>query len=146
MTPHQFSLDIDKSGTYDIMELSNDDANFEAGYLYSDTDSLNIMSLIENNNITTLALEPVDAKSSLVNGQTKTFSVTVPVGMSDAECESTDWLCFVVLQHNNATFTEMDMTNNLFCHDITSQRECSPRMYFQTYLTFKQNYVTSVLI
>ena len=112
------------AGLYNVLSTAGD-TNYVIKYVLSDT--------LLTDPATAPSMTEVEASDSALNmhieiGESITLRVNITVMFDFDACEAMKYMCFAITTATRASYTESIPTNNLQCADITSLKECYPRM------------------
>ena len=137
---YQFQVGIvnKASALYDVVGLESGKSNYEFLYFY---DSTNQTNGSVDSNVTYPALwDTADTGAWLMSGSSVLINVNISRGMEFDSCANTSYLCMLIRDVADASFTESDLQDNLFCADITMVKQCQPGNYPKHYFLWHPIY------
>ena len=130
---YQFQVGIvnKASALYDVVGLESGKSNYEFFFFYDSTNQTNGSVY---SNMTHLALwDTADTGAWLMSGMSVLLNVNISRGMEFDSCANTSYLCMLIRDAAEASFTEPDLQDNLFCADISMVKQCQPGNYPKHY-------------
>ena len=120
---YQFQVGITNkaSALYDVVGLDIGKSNYEFFYFYEKDNETN-----RNESMLLARWDVIDTGSWLMSGASTLIVVNITQGMEFVGCTETSYLCVLMQDADEASFTETYFSDNLLCTDITIVKECHP--------------------
>ena len=128
---HQFQVGITNKAyaLYDVVGLGIGKSNYEFLYFYEKDNETN-----RNETMLLARWDVIVTGSWLMSGASTLIVVNITQTMEFVGCAETSYLCVLVQDADEASFTETDLLDNLLCTDITIIKECLPGACYKDHL------------
>ncbi len=102
--------------------------NYDVFYLMTNVSVSNGTEALVSPTLLPATLDLTAAQAGLQVGETNTIVIRTHFGLTKEQCESLVYICFLVLNHENASYEEGNIEDNVFCVDVSAVKVCSPGM------------------
>ena len=127
---YQFQIGITNKAYafYDVVGLEDGKSNYEFLYFYNTSNQTNTSLYWKDK--TYLATWDMSVSGAWLNsGASTVIVVNITRGMEFVGCAKTSYLCVLMRDAAEASFTETDLRDNLLCTDIRMVKVCQPGAY-----------------
>ena len=114
------------SGIYPVVLQLNDARNFQVHYFVSTVDVTDGTQPMEDGITHMTTLNKTNAQRAIATGANITLVMEVVIAINLTECLDMNFLCFIVTNHETASYNELSLVDNCLCIDVATVRECSP--------------------
>ena len=113
----------------DILAVSSG-SNFLLQLQLSDVDMAVTMDSLNLGTIAVTANVPADLQQPLAVTNVITISATADVMIPRSNCLNVQYMCVLLSEGNNASYYDIDPTDNVMCKNIDLQKACDPGTVF----------------
>ncbi len=102
--------------------------NYKVYYLTSNISLLNSTDAFVSGDMALGDMELIESQKGLNVGEVKTLRIRMSFTLNKAQCDYMTDMCLLILSHDNASYTEENLEDNIICINVSSSKVCSPGM------------------
>ncbi len=125
---HSFSATIKHvSGSYPIVQMTDTHMqNYKVYYLISNKSLSNSTEAFVSGDPAVADVSLMASQEQLNIGEAKRLIIRTPFRLDRLQCDFMAYLCFLILHHENGSYVEQNVGDNIICINVTFFKICNP--------------------